>query len=71
MLSAATGARRAFIARRWALTGPPTPSGHLRHHRLPPIDGADHFMILETLARPDGELIQALLTLVRSKGRCT
>src|SRR5438067_3670597 len=33
--------------------------------RLLPIDGSDHFTILETLARPDGELMQALLTLVR------
>jgi acetyl esterase/lipase len=37
--------------------------------RLPghllPIDGADHFTILEALARPDGELMQALLALVR------
>ncbi len=32
-------------------------------HLLP--IGADHFTILETLARPDGELMQALLTLVR------
>jgi len=32
---------------------------------LLPIDGADHFTILETLARPDGELMQALLILVR------
>ena len=35
-------------------------AGHLL-----PIDGADHFTILETLAQPDGELMQALLTLVR------
>jgi arylformamidase len=34
--------------------------------RLLPIDGADHFTILETLARPDGELMQAVLGLVRS-----
>lgn len=33
--------------------------------RLLPIDGADHFTILETLAQPDGQLMQALLTLVR------
>jgi arylformamidase len=33
--------------------------------RLLPIDGADHFTILETLARPDGELMQALLALIR------
>ncbi len=32
---------------------------------LLPIDGADHFSILEMLAQPDGELMQALLTLVR------
>ena len=32
---------------------------------LLPIDGADHFTILEMMARPDGELMQALLTLVR------
>ncbi len=32
---------------------------------LLPIDGADHFTILESLARSDGELMQALLTLVR------
>jgi arylformamidase len=32
---------------------------------LLPIDGADHFTILETLARPDGELMQALLTPIR------
>jgi hypothetical protein len=32
---------------------------------LLPIHGADHFTILETLARPNGELMQALLTLVR------
>jgi acetyl esterase/lipase len=31
-----------------------------------PIGGADHFTILETLAQPDGELMQALLTLVRN-----
>jgi acetyl esterase/lipase len=36
----------------------------LRGHLLP-IDGADHFTILETLARPDGRLMQALLNLVR------
>jgi arylformamidase len=36
-------------------------SGHLL-----PIDGADHFTILDTLARPDGELMQALLALVQS-----
>lgn len=44
-------------AHAWAGRGLP---GHLL-----PIDGADHFTILETLARPDGELMQALLTLVR------
>jgi acetyl esterase/lipase len=32
---------------------------------LLPIYEADHFTILETLARPNGELMQALLTLVR------
>ncbi|MFZ2004165.1 MAG: alpha/beta hydrolase [Stellaceae bacterium] len=31
--------------------------------RLAPIDGANHFTILETLARPDGELAQALVRL--------
>jgi arylformamidase len=41
----------------WVERGLP---GHLL-----PIDGADHFTILETLARPDGELMKALLTLVR------
>jgi arylformamidase len=41
----------------WVERGLP---GHLL-----PIDGADHFTILETLAQPDGELMQALLTLVR------
>jgi arylformamidase len=35
----------------------------LRGHLLP-IDGANHFTILETLARPDGKLMEALLTLV-------
>lgn len=44
-------------AQAWGERGLP---GHLL-----PIDGADHFTILETLARPDGELMQALLTLVR------
>jgi arylformamidase len=34
--------------------------------RLLPIGGADHFTILETLAQPDGELMQALLTLLRN-----
>jgi arylformamidase len=38
----------------------------LRGHLLP-INGADHFTILETLAQPDGELMQALLTLVRTE----
>ena len=33
-------------------------AGHLL-----PIDGADHFTILESLARPDGELMQALLAM--------
>ena len=41
----------------WAAFGGPQPSV--------PIDGADHFTILETLAQPDGELMRALLTLVR------
>ena len=44
-------------AQAWVERGLP---GHLL-----PIDGADHFTILETMARPDGELMQALLTLVR------
>jgi arylformamidase len=34
-------------------------AGHLL-----PIDGADHFTVLETLARPDGELARALLAMV-------
>jgi arylformamidase len=34
--------------------------------RLLPIDGADHFTILEALARPTGELMQALVALVRN-----
>jgi len=33
-------------------------AGHLL-----PIDGADHFTVLESLARPDGELMQALLAM--------
>ena len=33
--------------------------------RLSPIDGANHFTILELLAQPDGELMRALLALVR------
>ncbi len=33
--------------------------------RLLPIDGANHFTILESLAQPDGELMRALLALVR------
>ena len=33
--------------------------------RLLPIDGADHFMILEALADPGGELAQALLAMAR------
>jgi arylformamidase len=41
----------------WAGRGLP---GHLL-----PIDGADHFAILEALAQPDGKLMQALLALVR------
>jgi arylformamidase len=44
-------------AQAWVERGLP---GHLL-----PIDGADHFTILETLARPDGALMQALLALVR------
>jgi arylformamidase len=44
-------------AQAWAERGLP---GYLL-----PIDGADHFTILETLARPNGELMQALLSLVR------
>jgi arylformamidase len=44
-------------AREWTERGLP---GHLL-----PIEGADHFTILETLAKPDGELMQAVLTLVR------
>ena len=44
-------------AQAWAGRGLP---GHLLA-----IQGADHFTILETLAQPDGELMQALLTLVR------
>jgi acetyl esterase/lipase len=32
--------------------------------RLLPVDGADHFTILDTLARPDGVLTQALLALL-------
>ena len=39
--------------------------GHGLTGHLLPIDGANHFTILETLARPDGELMQALLSLVR------
>ena len=45
-------------AQAWVERGLP---GHLL-----PIDGADHFTILETMARPDGELMQALLSLVRN-----
>ncbi|MBU6496970.1 MAG: alpha/beta hydrolase [Rhodospirillales bacterium] len=44
-------------AEAWAEHGLP---GHLLA-----IDGADHFTILETLAQPDGALMQALLTLAR------
>lgn len=33
--------------------------------RLVPVDGADHFTILETLADPKGALTQALLTMAR------
>lgn len=44
-------------AQAWVERGLP---GHLL-----PIDGADHFTILETLAQPDGELMRALLILVR------
>jgi arylformamidase len=32
-----------------------------------PVDGADHFTILDALARPDGVLAQALLTLLASR----
>jgi len=32
---------------------------------LLPIEGADHFTILETLAQPDGTLMRVLLTLAR------
>jgi arylformamidase len=41
-------------AQAWVERGLP---GHLQ-----PIDGADHFTILESLAQPDGKLMQALLT---------
>jgi arylformamidase len=34
-------------------------AGHLL-----PVDGANHFTIMETLARPDGELMRAVLTMV-------
>jgi len=44
-------------AQAWVERGLP---GHLL-----PIDGADHFTILEAMARPEGELMQVLLTLVR------
>jgi arylformamidase len=44
-------------AQAWTERGLP---GHLL-----PIDGADHFTILEALARPDGALMQAVLDLVR------
>ena len=44
-------------AQAWVERGLP---GHLLA-----INGADHFTILETLAQRDGELMQALLTLVR------
>ncbi|HMD62810.1 MAG TPA: hypothetical protein VKF83_02400 [Stellaceae bacterium] len=32
--------------------------------RLLPVDGADHFTILEALARPAGVLTQALLSML-------
>jgi hypothetical protein len=32
--------------------------------RLLPVDGADHFTILDALARPDGVLMQALLAML-------
>jgi arylformamidase len=44
-------------AQSWVERGLP---GHLL-----PIDGANHFTILETLADPQGALTQALLGLVR------
>jgi arylformamidase len=44
-------------AQAWVERGLP---GHLL-----PIDGADHFTVLDALARPDGQLMQALLALVR------
>ncbi|MGE5269250.1 MAG: hypothetical protein ACM3JG_06200 [Thiohalocapsa sp.] len=44
-------------AQAWVERGPPGD--------LLPIDRADDFTILETLARPDGVVMQALLTLVR------
>ncbi len=34
--------------------------------RLLPVDGADHFTILEALADPSGELAEALLAMVRA-----
>ena len=33
--------------------------------KVMPIDGADHFTILDAIARPDGELVHALLALMR------
>ncbi len=44
-------------ARAWSQHGLPG--------RVLAIDGADHFTILETLAQPAGELMQALIALVR------
>ena len=45
-------------ARAWVESGLP---GHLL-----PIDGADHFTILEALAYPKGALTEALLGMIRS-----
>jgi acetyl esterase/lipase len=47
-------------AQAWAERGL---AGHLL-----PIDGADHFTILEALANPDGELLQALLAMTKAEG---
>lgn len=41
-------------------------AGHGLPGRLLPIEGVDHFTILESLARPDGERMRALLTLARA-----
>lgn len=38
-------------------------AGHLL-----PVDGADHFTVLESLASPDGELTRALLQMIRAVG---